>query len=130
MFYTIGEGVLTSLAIENKKILFYIFKMILNLICLLHNPKVAGFLSLVSSEVSALMICLITLDRFIVLRFPFTQIRFRQKSALLACGLVWSIGIAIAMVPLLPMFSHWQFYSQTGICLPLPITRQQGPAQR
>jgi hypothetical protein len=31
--------------------------------------KVAGFLSLVSSEVSALIILLITLDRFLVLRW-------------------------------------------------------------
>ena len=67
------------------------------------------------------MICLITLDRFIVIRYPFTQIRFRRISALLACGLAWAIGIAIAAYPL--TVPHWKFYSQTSICLPLPVTR-------
>ena len=35
---------------------------------------VAGVLSLVSSEVSAFNICLITLDRFLVMRFPLRQV--------------------------------------------------------
>ena len=39
------------------------------------------------------MICLITLDRFIVLRFPLTQVRFRRRSAIVACSLVWILGL-------------------------------------
>nr|KAG5697695.1 hypothetical protein BaRGS_000580 [Batillaria attramentaria] len=74
-------------------------------------------------EVSAFIICLITLDRFLVLRFPFSQIHFRKVSANVASMVVWAIGLALAAVPLLPMTSHWQFYGQTGICIPLPITR-------
>jgi hypothetical protein len=45
--------------------------------------QVAGFLSLLSCEVSALNIFLITLDRFIVLRFPFGTFRFGKTSACL-----------------------------------------------
>ncbi|KAL8587127.1 hypothetical protein ACOMHN_026095 [Nucella lapillus] len=51
--------------------------------------KVAGFLSLLSSEVSALIIWFITLDRFIVLHFPFTTIRFNRTSAAVACLFTW-----------------------------------------
>ena len=29
--------------------------------------------------------------------------------------------MVLATVPLLPMTSHWALYSQTGICVPLPI---------
>ncbi|KAL8619709.1 hypothetical protein ACOMHN_025795 [Nucella lapillus] len=85
--------------------------------------KVAGFLSLLSNEVSAFIICLITLDRFIVLRFPFTNIYFRKKSAHVACLIVWFIGIVLAGIPLMPSTAHWHFYDQNGICIPLPITR-------
>ena len=85
--------------------------------------RTAGFLCLLSSEVSAFIICLITLDRFIVLRFPFSQLRFEPRSAAVAAGLAWVTGILLAAVPLLPVTSHWRFYSQTGICIPLPITR-------
>nr|KAG5708934.1 hypothetical protein BaRGS_009343 [Batillaria attramentaria] len=86
--------------------------------------KTAGFLSLLSSEVSALMICLITLDRFLVLRFPFSRFHFRGRSALVACGIAWAVGLILAAVPLLPVTSAWEFYSQSGICIPLPITRK------
>ena len=75
------------------------------------------------------MICLITLDRLIVLRFPFTQLRFRHGSALLACGCAWLLGLTVTTVPLLPGLLHWRFYQQTGVCLPLPITRRQFPGQ-
>nr|KAG5697427.1 hypothetical protein BaRGS_008853 [Batillaria attramentaria] len=89
--------------------------------------QLAGFLCLLSSEVSAFLICLITLDRFLVLRFPFSQLHFRGKSAHLLCVLVWFVGFVLASVPLLPVTSHWEFYSQTGICIPLPITRKDFP---
>ena len=85
--------------------------------------SVSGFLCLMSSEVSAFIICLITLDRFIVLRFPFSQLRFQPRSAAVASGLAWVTGISLAAVPLLPVTAHWRFYGQTGICIPLPITR-------
>ena len=87
--------------------------------------KIAGFLSLMSSEVSAFIICLITLDRFLVLRFPLSSLHFSRSSSLIACAIIWAIGIALATVPLLPMVSRWEFYSQTGICIPLPFTSSE-----
>ena len=89
--------------------------------------NVAGFLSLLSSEVSASIICLVTADRFLVLRFPFSRLRFQRRSALLCCLVLWTIGMVLAAVPLLPATSTWNFYSQTGICIPLPVTRQNFP---
>nr|KAG5693027.1 hypothetical protein BaRGS_005651 [Batillaria attramentaria] len=41
----------------------------------------------------------------------------------MACGLVWVVGLLFAAIPLLPVTSHWEYYSQTGICIPLPVTR-------
>ena len=84
--------------------------------------RAAGVLFFLSSEGSALLICLITLDRFLVLRFPFSQCHFSHRSAIVACGVVWCGGVVLAVVPLMPDLSHWQYYSQSGICIPLPIT--------
>ena len=89
--------------------------------------KVAGFLSLLSSEVSAFIICLITVDRFLVIQFPLSRLRFQQQSAWLGCIVLWTVGIVLSAVPLLPATSSWHFYSQTGICIPLPVTRQDFP---
>ena len=87
----------------------------------------AGFLSLVSNEVSALVIALITIDRFLVLRFPFSDFRFEAHSAQVACFSVWSVGVLLAGLPLLSLTDDWQFYGQTGICIPLPVTRSDFP---
>jgi hypothetical protein len=91
--------------------------------------SVAGFLSLLSSEVSALTILLITLDRLIVLRFPFSTVRFNKASAGLVSMATWVIGVTLAAVPLLSAMSHWQFYRQTGTCIPLPVTRREFKGQ-
>ncbi|KAL8619459.1 hypothetical protein ACOMHN_011810 [Nucella lapillus] len=87
----------------------------------------AGFLSLLSCEVSSFIICLITLDRFLVIRFPFSHLCFGTTSAQVACGIIWGLGVILASIPLLPVTSHWAFYSQTGICIPLPVTRADFP---
>ena len=89
--------------------------------------KLAGFFSLLSSEVSASIICLITVDRFLVVRFPFSRLHFQRRSAQLCCLVLWTMGTVLAAVPLLPATSSWHFYSQTGICIPLPVTRQDFP---
>ena len=85
--------------------------------------QAAGVLSFLSREVSAFIIFLITLDRFLVLQFPFNRCHFKHKSALVVCSIVWSGGLTLAVVPLMSHLSHWQYYSQSGICIPLPITR-------
>ena len=84
----------------------------------------AGFISLPSNEVSAFMICLITVDRFLVLHFPFSEFHFKGRSAIIASGLAWLSGLLLAAVPLFSVFSHWRFYGHTGICIPLPVTKR------
>ena len=91
--------------------------------------KMAGFLSFLSSEVSAFIICLIALDRAIVIRFPFTDYRFQRRSAHAACFGAWGVGLLLALAPLMPFTAHWNFYGQTGICVPLPITRADFPGR-
>ena len=92
--------------------------------------RAAGFLALLSSEVSAFVICVITADRLLVLRFPFKHgLHLTARSAAAVCGAAWTVGALLAAVPLLPATRHWRFYSQTGICLPLPVTRRHFPGQ-
>ena len=85
--------------------------------------QIAGIISITSNEVSAFIICAITLDRFIVLRFPFSQARLTFKSASIVSLIIWLTGITLAILPTTPLFSHWHFYEQMGVCIPLPITR-------
>ena len=78
--------------------------------------KVAGFLSVLSNEVSILIILLLTLDHLTVLCFPLSNCRFNARSAVVACGVTWVIGMMLASVPLVPGLSHWGHYGQTALC--------------
>ena len=82
----------------------------------------SGFFSLLSNEVSAYSICLITIDRFLVLRFPFSRYHFSRSSAAIASVLSWCVGTTIAAVPLLPSLSQWHSFSQSSVCVPLPFS--------
>ena len=85
--------------------------------------KTSGFLALLSTEMSAFIILLITLDRFLVIRFPFSQLRFQRGSAHVVCCVHWAVVSVLVAIPFFPAYSHWGFYSHTDICIPLPITR-------
>ena len=92
--------------------------------------RLAGFLALLSCEVSAFLICLITIDRFLAVRFPLSFVHFSGFHAQLASCVSWAAGLALATVPVLPPVAHWHFYGQTGICVPLPVTRTQFAGHR
>ena len=78
--------------------------------------KVAGFMWLLSSEVSVLTTFLFTAEILIVLCFPLSVHRFNKTSAVMACATTWLLGILLAVIPLFPGLSHWGHYGQTGMC--------------
>lgn len=89
--------------------------------------KIAGFLSTLSSEASALFISLITVDRFLVIKYPFQQIKITFRSAMACSVLVWIAAGVIAGIPLLPQLSNWEFYNKNGACLAVPFFTEKKP---
>ena len=83
--------------------------------------RTAGFLSLLSAEASVFCVCLLTLDRFLILHVPFSRLHFSPKSAKIASVNMWVTAACVSVIPLLPMTSHWDFYGRTALCLPLPV---------
>ena len=88
----------------------------------------AGVLSLMSSETSVLLICLITLDRFLVVKYPLGQVKIKTKVGKRLAIVVWGIVFAIAILPIVvyPVFDG-KFFSASGVCLALPVTRARPP---
>ena len=78
--------------------------------------KVAGFLFLMSSQVSILIIFFLTLDHLIALCCLHNTCRFSKGSAAAACGMAWFVGILLASIPLLPGLSHVGHYGRTAMC--------------
>jgi hypothetical protein len=86
----------------------------------------AGILSTISSEASVIFMCLITMDRILVIKFPFGQVRFTTKSALIACIAGWIFSFVVAVFPVTyGAYFRGSFYSKSGVCLALPLTRDK-----
>ncbi|XP_078357060.1 uncharacterized protein LOC144641914 [Oculina patagonica] len=92
--------------------------------------KIAGALSMLSSEVSVLILTIITLDRLISIVFPFKFKRLTNKAAVFACTGVWIFGVAISVIPITGISyfygyesaSNFGFYSRSAVCLPLQLS--------
>jgi hypothetical protein len=88
----------------------------------------AGFLSTVASEASVFFLYLITLDRFLVIKYPFGQFRLNSKHIGVMSFTSWTLSVIIALIPVLfDNYSDWQFYSKSGVCIALPLTRDRPP---
>ncbi|XP_048778316.2 G-protein coupled receptor GRL101-like [Ostrea edulis] len=83
---------------------------------------VTGIIATLSSEASALTVFLITLDRFIAVKYPFSNLKFSIKTASILSVLAWVISLLLSLIPLLPLPIFKDFYAQSGICISLPLS--------
>ena len=90
--------------------------------------KLAGLLSAISNESSLLFVGVITLDRVILIKYPLGEVRLRIKHSIIFTVLVWLFSSILAVFPFMfyPVFKG-KFYSLSGVCLALPITRVRPP---
>jgi hypothetical protein len=83
---------------------------------------VSGIIATMSSEASALTVSLITLDRFIAVKYPFSNVRFSVKTAAILSVVAWILSLLLSLIPLLPVSSFEDFYARSGICISLPLS--------
>ena len=90
--------------------------------------RTIGILSMLSSEVSVLILTIITMDRFIAIVFPFKFKRLTIRSAVFTCTGVWIFGIVISVIPITGIDYFYDqngdfgFYSRSAVCLPLQLS--------
>ncbi|XP_022807967.1 G-protein coupled receptor GRL101-like [Stylophora pistillata] len=90
--------------------------------------QIIGALSMLSSEVSVLILTIITIDRLICIVFPFKFKRLTYKAAVLSCMGVWMFGIVISVIPITGVNYFYDesgdfgFYSRSAVCLPLQLS--------
>eukprot|EP00105_Crassostrea_gigas_P034028 XP_019918176.1 PREDICTED: uncharacterized protein LOC105317207 [Crassostrea gigas] len=81
---------------------------------------IAGLLATTSSEASVIFIFLITIERYIVLKHPFSAGLVKKRRLILFVTLVaWLIAILFSVVPNLV---YSDFYSRSTVCISLPLT--------
>uniref|UniRef100_A0A8C2V0R8 G-protein coupled receptor 106 n=1 Tax=Chinchilla lanigera TaxID=34839 RepID=A0A8C2V0R8_CHILA len=78
-----------------------------------------GFLAMLSSEVSVLLLTFLTLEKFLVIVFPFSNIRPGKRQTLVILICIWMAGFLMAILPFWDEDFFGNFYGKNGVCFPL-----------
>ena len=86
--------------------------------------KLAGFLAVLSSEASAFFVTLISIDRLLGVKYPFSSHRLGNKSAKLAITGVWFLAVTLSVVLTLLARIDPDMYALSEVCIGLPLARR------
>lgn len=92
--------------------------------------RTIGFLAMLSSEVSVLLLTYLTLEKFLVIVFPFSHLRPEKLQTVLVLAFIWILGFVIAAVPLLNEDLFGNYYGRNGVCFPLHSDRLEKPTAK
>ena len=83
--------------------------------------RIAGAFSIISSEASVFFVTLISIDRFISIRFPFSMRKPGKIITRLTITLTWMIAIVFGTVPSILSGLNFEFYDNSHVCIGLPL---------
>ncbi|KAG8584930.1 hypothetical protein GDO81_004828 [Engystomops pustulosus] len=78
-----------------------------------------GFLAMLSTEVSVLLLTYLTLEKYLAIVFPFSNIRPGRRQTLMILMTIWLIGFIIAVIPFWNEDFFGNYYGKNGVCFPL-----------
>ncbi|XP_074069298.1 relaxin receptor 2 [Macrotis lagotis] len=81
--------------------------------------RLMGFLAMLSTEVSVLLLTYLTLEKYVVIVFPFSNIRPGKRQTLIILVCIWIAGFLIAIIPFWSEEFFGNFYGKNGVCFPL-----------
>ena len=86
--------------------------------------KVAGTIMTSSCQMSTLCIFGVTVDRFVIFRYPFSDKQKARKNATIAVIVMWIFSITSSLLPeLYDSYFGNDFYGRSSVCISLPLTR-------
>ncbi|XP_072166950.1 uncharacterized protein [Diadema setosum] len=84
--------------------------------------SIVGFIATLSSEISVLMLTLISIDRLLAIKFPFDRNRHLGiRSAIIAILALWCAATLICCIPFMFPMTFRGFYGNSDVCVGLPI---------
>ncbi|KAK7088240.1 hypothetical protein V1264_022177 [Littorina saxatilis] len=84
--------------------------------------RTVSFLFLLSSQLTVSFVVLLTFDRMLPLSSKAHTFSFKPVHAHVMCMVVWAVCVLVATLPLLPLATSGELFSQTALCIPLPVT--------
>ena len=85
--------------------------------------KLAGILSVLSSEASVFFITLISIDRFLAIKYHNRKWRLTRRSTLIVLICLWAIALLLSVIPVGFSGLDSDFYDVSEVCIGLPFVR-------
>ena len=85
--------------------------------------RIAGTLSILSSEASVFFVTLISIDRFICIKYPLSSRKLKKTSSIVTASLIWIVSLALGIVPSVLAGKSDKFYDNSHICIGLPLAK-------
>ena len=85
--------------------------------------RIAGTMSIVSSEASVFFVTLISIDRFVSIKFPKFRRRFGKLSSALVAAVIWITALVLGIVPSSLAGENDLFYDNSHVCIGLPLSK-------
>ncbi|MGH0185107.1 UNVERIFIED_CONTAM: hypothetical protein FKN15_016520 [Acipenser sinensis] len=92
--------------------------------------RIIGSLAMLSSEVSVMLLTYLTLEKYLVIVFPFNNIRPGKWQTVIMLAVIWVFGFFIAVIPLLSEDLFGNYYGRNGVCFPLHSDQLEKPAAK
>ena len=95
--------------------------------------QITGAISVLSSEVSAMLLMLISADRLKNIVFPYRGRALTRRKAHILCMIVWVVGFVIAFLPICGISYFYDphgrpaYYGRSVVCLPLQLSTKLSP---
>ena len=85
--------------------------------------RFSGTLSIIWSEASVFFVTLISIDRFLNIKYPFSRKKLRTKSTAMVVFFLWITSLALGIVPSSLAGKYDSFYDNSHVCIGLPLTK-------
>ena len=85
--------------------------------------RFAGTLAITCSEASVLFVTLISIDRFITLKFPYSLHKLSVKSSKVISSIVWTFSLTLGLVASISTGRNPDFYDNSHVCIGLPLAQ-------
>ena len=85
--------------------------------------RITGTISIVSSEASVFFVTLISIDRFVSIKYHNSRCKLRQKSSVAVAIVLWIVALILGVLPSTLAGENDKFYDNSHVCIGLPLSK-------
>ena len=86
--------------------------------------KLAGILSILSSEASVFFITLISIDRYLAVKHTFSSRRLGSTSTKVCGGILWLVSMILSVIPTTFSIAYPDIYEVSEVCVGIPLVKR------